>query len=71
MQRKVAVKIQSAVQECLDDCYSSSNPLDVVAQYMDRLRRNPLWNDAEIDRVELAVHQMLSLLVSKSSAPVA
>lgn len=61
-------RLNNAIHDCLNACYSSSNPLDAIARFIEQLRCNPEWDSAEIDRVEQAARRMLrSIVVRRES----
>ena len=57
-------RVNQALHECLDECYSSASPLAALASYLGRLRRNPLWEKSEIEEFEALARHMLKALVT-------
>lgn len=57
-------RVNQALHECLDECYSSASPLAALASYLGRLRRNPLWEKREIEEFEALARHMLKALVT-------
>jgi hypothetical protein len=58
-----ANRINAAIRECLDKCYASQTPLPCLAEYVDLLRADPTWREADVLEVEVAVRQMLKGIV--------
>jgi hypothetical protein len=63
-----AGKINDAVQNCLNDCYSNANPLAALAAFTSRLRGEPEWQLAEIDQVETTVRRILTAMMSENES---
>jgi hypothetical protein len=66
MSKKLVERINLAIQDCLQRCYGNSMPLGVLVEFMDGLRADPTWNEAEIEQVERGVLQMLAALSGRS-----
>ena len=62
------LKINAAVRECLDQCYTSPQPLGALASYLVNLSGKPGWDQDEIDAVETGVMRMLAALSSPSDS---
>jgi hypothetical protein len=45
-------KLMTAVRDCLQTCTVSGSPRQALSSYMQRLRNDPHWTDAEIQEVE-------------------
>jgi hypothetical protein len=60
-----STKINTAIHDCLNECYKSENPLAVVAAFVERLRADPTWNDSEIEDFEVAIRRILKALMDK------
>ena len=58
-------KINAAIHECLERCYSAKLPIACMAAYLGELRTDPLWSLAEVDMVETRVRQILTLIVEQ------
>lgn len=55
--------VSRAVSDCLVLCaYSERHPLEAAAEYVQSLRRDPLWDHAEVEQVESLVLRMLARL---------
>ncbi len=52
-------KTMSAVQGCLSECLQANSPWSALSHYVQRLRRNPQWNDREVAEVEAAARRAL------------
>jgi hypothetical protein len=63
-----AGKINDAVQDCLSQCYSGSNPLAVLASYTHRLRAESDWTATEIDQVETTVRRLLTAMMGENES---
>lgn len=66
MSKKMVERINRAIKDCLELCYQNSMPLGALGEFMDRLRADPSWNEAEIEQVERGVLQMLAALSGRS-----
>lgn len=60
-----ADKCRNAVSQCLSGCYTANSPLAALAEYIARLRADPEWTPAEVDRVELKCRRILQTLVGQ------
>lgn len=60
-----AAKLNDAIHECLERCYSAELPIACMAAYIQNLRKDPTWTMAEIHTVEQRVRQILTLLVDQ------
>jgi hypothetical protein len=66
MSKKMVERINLAIKDCLQRCYENSMPLGALGEFMDGLRADPTWNEAEIEQVERGVLQMLAALSGRS-----
>ena len=66
MSKKMVQRINQAIKDCLEGCYQNSMPLGALGEFMDRLRADSSWNEAEIEQVERGVLQMLAALSGRS-----
>jgi hypothetical protein len=55
-----AAKISAAVRDCLDQCQRTEFPLANLAVFLESLRLDPNWNEAEVQQVETTVRRILS-----------
>jgi hypothetical protein len=53
------LKTMTAVQSCLSECLREAFPLDALQRYVDRLRRDPQWQDAELQEVETTARRAI------------
>ena len=53
-------KILPVVQECLRHCLNAEDPAREVAQFLERLRSDPAWNDADRQEIETATRRALA-----------
>jgi hypothetical protein len=58
-------KINRAVRECVGRCFRSQTPLTALAEYVEQLKADPSWAEAEILRVETTVLRMVNQVVSQ------
>ena len=58
-------KINSAVSDCLSQCYAQPNPLSALADCTSRLRVTPGWTSDEIAQVERTVLRMLKAILEE------
>lgn len=58
-------KINHAVQRGLAACRHSVAPIVSLARFIDELKADPHWNEAEVHEVESAVRHILARLVDK------
>jgi hypothetical protein len=58
-------KINEAIHECLERCYSAQRPIACMATFLDELRLVETWSMAEIDAVERRVRQILTLIIEQ------
>ena len=58
-------KINEAIHECLERCYSAQRPIACMASFLDELRSDSQWSLAEIDTVEQRVRQKLTLIIQQ------
>jgi hypothetical protein len=59
-------KINEAVQRGLALCRHSVAPIVALSQFVDELRSNPAWNEADVAVVEAAIRHILVRVVGKS-----
>jgi hypothetical protein len=52
-------KTMSAVRCCLDACRQAPAPLTTLERFLQELRRDPKWDDNEIEEVERAARQAI------------
>lgn len=45
-------KVMTAVRNCLDSCERSPQPTEALSRFVEHLRRDPCWNDSEVQEVE-------------------
>jgi hypothetical protein len=55
-------KLNAAVHECIERCYSSRQWLPCIAEFAERLKKDG-WPKVEIEKVELAVHHILTAVI--------
>lgn len=65
LHEEALLKINTAIRQCLDRCYSASDPLAAMAECLDELRENPEWRLAEVDEVECTVRRILQAVVQR------
>jgi hypothetical protein len=58
-------KTMSAVQGCVKECLHAGAPLAALKSYLQRLRCNPHWAEAEVAQVEAAARRALEAARSK------
>jgi hypothetical protein len=63
-----AGKINDAVQECLTECYSSPNPLATLVSFANRLKKDNLWQQSEVDQVETTVRRILTAMMGEKES---
>jgi hypothetical protein len=63
-----ANKINDAVQKCLNECYSSPNPLATLATFATRLRTEEAWQTAEVEQVETTVRRILTAMMGENDS---
>jgi hypothetical protein len=56
-------KINTAVRECLQQCYGSKDSIAALADFVAKLKDSVGWDAGEIHAVELAVLRMLGSIV--------
>ena len=61
-------RINLAIQDCLDRCRGTDNPLVQIAAFLTDLR-SAGWSRGEIRLVELPVHKILHALVDTAKMP--
>ena len=52
-------KTMSAVQGCVRECLGANRPLTALKRYVQRLRQNPEWAEAEVNEVEAVARRTL------------
>lgn len=62
MQRE---KIAQAVSACLAACYGAEDPLVRLAAFIDKLKQDLNWSEAEVWAVETQSLKLLNLLVAR------
>jgi hypothetical protein len=56
-------RINRAVSDCLILCaYAQGHPRDVAAEYLQALRNDPLWDNADVEVVDALVMGLLAKL---------
>ena len=58
-------KTMSAVQSCVKECLHSDSPFTALSSYLQRLRRNPEWQETEVAEVETVARRALKAARSK------
>jgi hypothetical protein len=61
-------KVNSAVRDCLSQCYDANQPLAALAAYVVKLRNDSRWSIQEIDAVESRVVHMLAKMAGPSDS---
>lgn len=64
-------KINCAIRACIRQCFGSNAILASVADFLDDLRQQPGWTEAEILVVETGVRRMLIGLVASEGSKAA
>jgi hypothetical protein len=62
-------RINTAINDCLNQCYATDMPLATLARYLEALRTNCRWNDHEVEEVELAVLRILGQVFGIGAEP--
>lgn len=62
-------KTMSAAKVCISECLKASIPLDSLAEYLDFLRSDPQWTEAEIGEVEATARKAIDAATRRSPAP--
>jgi hypothetical protein len=62
------LKTMSAVKVCIGECLKAPSPPDSLQKYLDSLRSDPQWNEAEIAEVEATAKKAIDA-ASRRSAP--
>ena len=60
--------INDAVNRCLKRCYTSSNPLATLVQFIGELRADDQWLADDIDRVETNARRILLAVLDVSES---
>jgi hypothetical protein len=63
-----AETINEAVNQCLNHCYVSPNPLAALAEFINQLRANEAWTAEEVDRVETNSRRILHAILSSGDS---
>lgn len=53
-------KVMSAVRDCVQACGRSPSPNETLGRYVDRLRKDPCWNDSEVEEVKNTTEMIIS-----------
>jgi hypothetical protein len=61
-------RINDAIHECLERCYSAQVPLGCMAEYLEGLKRDPIWSATKIELIERHVRLILTLIVKQPPA---
>jgi hypothetical protein len=56
-------RIQEAIQACVARCKFHDAPLACIAEFIDKLRADPTWNEPAVARVETAARKILARLI--------
>ena len=59
MEQQQQSKIESAVQDCLDECRASPTPFTLLAEWLENLKSDPDWTEAERREFKLRVVRVL------------
>lgn len=59
MEQQQQPKIESAVQDCLEECRASSTPFTLLAEWLESLKKDPTWTEAELREFKLRVVRVL------------
>jgi hypothetical protein len=60
-------KINQAVKDCLQRCYREESPFSAIGKYLEQLRKQPGWTDADIFLVESTALRMFKEMVDSPS----
>jgi hypothetical protein len=63
-----ASRINEAVQECLNECYSSPNPLVTLVSFANRLKKDDDWQPSEIEQVQTTVRRILTAMMDEKES---
>lgn len=61
-------KINEAIHDCLDRCYSAKLPIACMVEFLDSLRADPTWLPSDLEAVERRVRHILTLIVEEPAA---
>lgn len=59
MDQQQLSKVESAVQDCLDECRASHTPFTLLAVWLEKLKSDPAWSDSELREFQLRVVRVL------------
>ncbi len=59
MEQQQQSKIESAVQECLEECRASNTPFTHLAERLEYLKSDPDWTDSELLEFQRRVMRVL------------
>jgi len=62
MTAETLTRINTAIKDCLAQCYGADNPIARLAQYVQRLHSDRRWTDREITYFEIAVLKLLRMV---------
>jgi hypothetical protein len=58
-------RINEAIHECLERCYSAQRPIACMATFLGELRQDQRWTESEINVVERRVRSILTLIIEQ------
>lgn len=59
MEQQQQSKIESAVQDCLEECRASQTPFTLLAEWLEDLKSDPAWTEAECREFRVRVVRVL------------
>lgn len=59
MEQQQQTKVESAIQSCLDECRASHTPFTLLAEWLDNLKADPSWSEAELREFQVRVVRIL------------
>lgn len=59
MEQQQQTKIESAVQDCLEECRASNTPFTRLAERLEELKSDPAWTEEERREFKLRVVRVL------------
>lgn len=66
MKRDAQDKINRAIKACLCEAYEADLPLAKVAAFLNRLREDADFDDAEVETVHAGVRRMLTMIYKRA-----
>ena len=61
-------KVLPLVRDCLDRCFREDNPREAIREYIDRLKCDPQWTEADLKEFEATTDRAIALRCQRGNS---